>query len=116
MPRIALSLGKFFNNKSCPNSSIESRWTNARRRTLEPQAQVARSVAKSSTWLAAPQILQVNEIMLFDMVQASRAATIHFVQAPIGRMLKEIGCAIIGRVYQDIAHVTSAQLLGGGAP
>ena len=32
----------------------------ARKRTFDPQAQVAGSVANSSTWFSAPQMLQVK--------------------------------------------------------
>src|SRR5580693_7472347 len=61
---MALSVGNCVSVRLDPNSSIDSRWTSPRKRTLDPHAQLAGSVAKASTWLEAPQILQVNETTL----------------------------------------------------
>src|SRR5438067_5937307 len=63
--RIALSFGNSGSERLRPKSSRESRWIRARRRTFDPQGQVAGSVAKFSTWLNAPQMLQVKETTEF---------------------------------------------------
>lgn len=41
---------------------MESRWINARKRTLDPQAQLAGSVPNDSALLCEPQMLQMKGI------------------------------------------------------
>ena len=50
------SLGKSASVRARPNNSVASRCTSARTRTLEPQAQVAGSVAKLATRLGAANV------------------------------------------------------------
>ena len=59
--RMDFNLGNSTSGKLCPKSSSDSRWTSARTRTLDPQAQVAGSLAKRSTLFSAPQTLQMKE-------------------------------------------------------
>src|SRR5205085_11387342 len=60
-PRIAFNRGNFGSGKLRPNKCIESRWINARTRTLEPHAQLAGSVASPAISFLAAQLLQVKE-------------------------------------------------------
>jgi hypothetical protein len=48
---MAFNVGNWANMRLFPNSSIDKRWISARKRTFDPQAQLAGSVAKASTSL-----------------------------------------------------------------
>src|SRR2546421_4267169 len=71
-PRIAFNRGNFGSGKLRPNKCIESRWINARTRTLEPHAQLAGSVASSAISFLAAQILQVKESTTAQLWHAAR--------------------------------------------
>src|SRR5271155_3980016 len=61
-PRMAFSFGNSARTRLCPNNSIDSRWIKARKRTLDPHAQLAGSVPNDSILLCVPQILQMKAI------------------------------------------------------
>src|SRR5438067_632732 len=131
--RMALSFGNSGSERLWPKSSRESRWIRARRRTFDPQGQVAGSVAKFSTWLNAPQMLQVKETTEFYSAtngglgllqmrgalaqkgfRASGSGPIHEA-APLGdQAAPSVGRSLGGRA--SFAPVSQSGLDGGQAP
>src|SRR5207244_3192152 len=113
--RIALSFGNSGSERLWPKSSRESRWIRARRRTFDPQGQVAGSVAKFSTWLYAPQMLQVKETTEFYSATNGGAGLLQMC-----RGLAEQGFGASGPIHEaaplgDQAGPSVGRSLGGRA-